>query len=213
MDFQLHTHCLNCFKPSQSDICPHCEFNREDYLQNKASLNYLKPFTSLGHYVIGRVLGNGGFSMVYTAIRPEDGLRFAIKEYFPQQLANRKLNGREVNPQTPETFNRWHKRFIQEGELLRRCYDHPSIESGVVRYADLLQENNTAYLVMERLQGDSLRNYLQNKQQLSTRQIIMWLKPMLNTLQKLHDKKIFHRDISPNNIFITKAGPILMDFG
>jgi serine/threonine protein kinase len=216
MNYQANTHCPNCFRTSSSAICPHCGFNREDYLKKEAASHHLPLFTQLGkEYVLGRVLGEGGFAIVYAALRPEDQLACAVKEYYPQVLAKRGLDGKTVNPKSEQAvLDSWQNRFIQEGELLRRCYDYPSVESGVVRYADLLRQHNTAYLVMERLNGQPLGDYLKQGKTLPAEDICLWLKPLLETLQKLHGKNIYHRDISPNNIFLCHADkPVLMDFG
>ncbi len=235
MNYQQATHCPDCFQPSSSAICPHCQFNRDEYLQKEAALHYLPLFTTLGNdYVLGRVLGEGSFAIVYAALRIEDGLALAVKEYYPQDLAKRGLDGKTVNPKSNQDFlDAWHSRFISEGELLRSCYDYPPIKSGVVRYAGLIREQNkTTYLLMERLYGQPLGNYLKPDKEnpygkiMSTSAICGWLKPLLETLQDLHGKKIYHRDISANNIFLCgadlpgfknleglKAMPVLMDFG
>lgn len=216
MDYTEHTHCPNCFKPSFKAVCPSCYFDRNSYLQQEAASHHLPLFLRLDKgYVLGRVIGEGSFAIVYAAIREKDGLPCAVKEYYPQDLAQRGLDGITVNPKRNQAqLNTWQERFIQEGELLRCCYDYPSVESGVVRYMAMIKQHGTAYLVMERLNGDNLGHYLTTQRILSGQQICLWLKPLLETLQKLHAKEIFHRDISPNNIFLCGPNnPVLMDFG
>lgn len=154
MNYQQNTHCPNCFQPSQSAVCPHCHFNRDNDIRH---IHHLPLFTRLDKgYVIGRVLGGGGFAIVYAALREADGLAFAVKEYYPESLASRGLNNCTVQAKRNETERLavWQKRFKEEAEHLRRCQDYPAI-AGVVKRADLLEQNNTVYLVMERLQGRS----------------------------------------------------------
>ncbi|MEY4767933.1 MAG: hypothetical protein RL637_572, partial [Pseudomonadota bacterium] len=216
MSYQFHTHCPNCFKPSITTCCSHCRFDRETYMHDDAASHYLRPFTVLERgYVIGRVLGEGSFAIVYAAIRETDSLPCAIKEYYPNALAKRGVDGITINPKrNQDLLDSWKKRFIQEATLLRRCYEAPSIESGVVRYLDLIVQNNSAYLVMERLEGNTLTKLLRTHRTLSAESICLWLRPFLETLQKLHDKQIYHRDISPSNIILCANNrPVLMDFG
>jgi len=216
MDYLENTHCPNCFKPSLTALCVHCHFDRAAYLQQEAASHHLPVFSRLEKgYVLGRVLGEGSFAIVYAAIRDRDGLACAVKEYYPQDLAQRGLDGKTVNPKRhQEQLLNWQRRFEQEGELLRCCYDYPSVESGVVRYTALIKQHNTAYLVMERLTGQTLTTLLAAQPVLTGETICLWLKPLLETLQKLHGKEIYHRDISPNNIFLCAANdPVLMDFG
>ena len=214
MNYQFKTHCPNCFRESQQATCQHCQFNRDDYLKHDAANHHLPLFTKLNKgYVVGRVLGEGGFAVVYAALREADNLSFAIKEYYPEALASRGLDGCTVQPKRKESdrLTIWQRRFEQEGELLRRCQDYPPI-TGVVRFADLIKQHNTAYLAMERLHGNSLRLYLNEAK--TAQWIISWLNPLLDTLAQLHGRAIFHRDISPNNVFLTADNkPVLMDFG
>jgi TPR repeat protein len=216
MDYQLKTHCPNCFKSSNTDVCASCHFDQAVYFKHHAAIHHLPVFTELEKgYVIGRVLGESNFAIVYAGIRKKDQLSCAIKEYFPRDLAQRHLDNCTVKPKyTQGQLTLWQNRFVQEAELLRSCYDHPSVESGVVHYTALINQHNTAYLVMERLTGMRLSDYLTQQMQLSPAKVWIWLKPLLETLQKLHAKDIYHREISPNNIFlIAPDTPVLMDFG
>ncbi|MEY4767783.1 MAG: hypothetical protein RL637_422 [Pseudomonadota bacterium] len=216
MNYAESTHCPNCFTPSQIAICHRCGFDRQSYIQQQAASHHLPLFTVLDRgYILGRVLGEGSFAIVYAAIREKDQLPCAVKEYYPQDLAQRGLDNKTVNPKRdPQFLDTWRQRFIQEAELLRCCYDYPSVESGVVRYMALINQHNTAYLVMQRLVGRNLSDYLAQQRRLSSETILLWLRPLLHTLQKLHAKEIYHRDISPNNIFLAAVDqPILMDFG
>ncbi len=216
MNYHLNTHCPNCFSANRTAVCTVCDFDCESYLTSKAASHHLPLFTPLDQgYVIGRVLGEGRFAIVYAGIRVADQSLCAIKEYYPQDLAQRGLDTKTVNPKRqPEQLLSWQQRFVQESQLLRRCYEAPSVEAGIVRYIDLVAQHNTAYLVMERLSGCSLSHYLTQRYSLSPDAIYLWLVPLVKIVQKLHQKKIYHRDISPNNIFLlTPEQPVLMDFG
>jgi TPR repeat protein/serine/threonine protein kinase len=216
MNYHLQTHCPHCFALSSTVVCAACHFNREIYLLASAASHHLPLFTVLENgYVVGRVLGEGNFAIVYAGLREKDQLACAIKEYYPQELAQRGLDNKTVNPKRyQEQLLSWQARFIQEAQLLRSCYDYPSIESGVVRYINLIKQHNSTYLVMERLIGRSLSDYLTEQHKLMPDSLYLWLMPLLKTLQKLHNKGIYHRDISTNNIFLTAADqPVLMDFG
>lgn len=152
MLYDIKTHCPNCFHSSQSAICLHCAFDRDNYIKEHASNHHLPLFTRLDKgYVIGCVLGEGGFAIVYAALREADGLAFAVKEYYPESLASRGLNNCTVQAKRNETERLavWQKRFKEEAEHLRRCQDYPAI-AGVVKRADLLEQNNTVYLVIFR---------------------------------------------------------------
>ncbi|GAB6141937.1 hypothetical protein JCM14076_26660 [Methylosoma difficile] len=220
MNYHIDSHCPDCFQPSRPAVCAACGFDRAAYLSNEAATHHLPLFTQLKKsekgdtsYILGRMLGEGGFAIVYAALREQDGLSFAVKEYYPETLANRGLDNCTVQPKRSESerLQLWQKRFQQEAEHLRRCQDYPPI-SGVVRFADLIKQHNTTYLVMERLQGNNLQAYLKTPK--TAEWIIAWLKPLLETLVQLHNRQLFHRDISPNNIFLTEhSHPILMDFG
>ncbi len=216
MNYHLQTHCPNCFALSSTIVCAGCHFNREIYLLANAASHHLPLFSVLEPgYIVGRVLGEGHFAIVYAGLREKDQVRCAIKEYYPQELAQRGLDNKTVNPKRhQEQLVSWQARFIQEAQLLRSCYEYPSIESGVVRYINLIKQHNTAYLVMERLSGRSLSECLLEQHKLMPDNIYMWLLPLLKTLQKLHNKDLYHRDISTNNIFLTADdAPVLMDFG
>jgi uncharacterized protein len=216
MDYQLKTHCPNCFQLSNTAICTSCNFDREVYLAQHAAAHHLPLFSLLEKgYVIGRVLGEGNFSIVYAAIREKDQLACAIKEFYPRDLAHRGLDNVTIKPkQQQEQLTVWQNHFIQEAELLRSCYDYPSVQSGIVHYTAVLTEHNTAYLVMERLTGMTLSDYLSQQKKLTPEIICLWLQPLLETLQKLHNKEIYHRNISTHNIFLSAVDkPVLMDFG
>lgn len=216
MDYDLQTHCPNCFALSHTPVCGVCHFDRETYLTRHAALHHLPLFTLLeSDYLVGRVLGESHVAIVYAGLRCKDRLPCVIKEFYPHELAQRGLNAQTVNPKRyPEQLLSWQQCFVTEAQLLRSCYEYPSVETGIVRYNQLIKQHNTAYLVMERLTGHSLTHLLAELHTLTPDTIYLWLVPLLKTLQKLHTKGIYHRNISPNSVFLLAADqPILLDFG
>ncbi|GAB6141933.1 hypothetical protein JCM14076_26620 [Methylosoma difficile] len=219
MTYIATSHCPHCFKPSRQALCQACGFDRDRYVEEA---QHLALFTEIGgQYTLGRMLGSGGFAIVYIAKKAGEDTLFAVKEYFPEQLASRSRSGSQVIQKSGESKAQWfatcYKRFIDEARLLETCQKHPSI-AGIVRYADLVEQNGSAYLVMEYLDGCSLFDAWLPQQKLSPAQIKPWLKPLLDTLEKLHQRQIYHRDISLKNIFLRGGpqkldDPVLMDFG
>ncbi|OUO54415.1 hypothetical protein B5F76_02930 [Desulfovibrio sp. An276] len=163
-------------------------------------------------YKINSILGRGGFSITYTAIDKSLGRTVAIKEYFPQNLTVREGVNVYINSaESKESFEAGLKSFLEEARNLA-YFRHPNICS----ILDYFQENNTAYLVMPYLEGDTLDSILNKCPQktISSDSILKWLPSLLDALQTLHSKGLLHRDIKPSNIYITYDGkPILIDFG
>jgi TPR repeat protein/serine/threonine protein kinase len=216
MNSSLNTDCPNCFYSSPSSICPVCAFDSQDYLDNQAAAHHLPLFTLLNEaYKIGRVLGESRSSIVYSAIRLSDQHACVIKEYYPHELARRNLQRLSLLAKNnPQILAIGQQRFRAAAELLRNCDERPLIESGVVQYIGVFNQNNTTYLAMERLNGLPLAQYLTQHSPLISTSIILWLIPLLETLQRLHSQKIYHRNINLNNIFlVTPNKPVLMDFG
>lgn len=228
IEFSTHSHCPDCFHTPRPDpVCRHCGFDRRHY-QDSAS--HLSPFTELaqGRYVVGRVLGRpGGFGVVYAGWHTGLHSAVAIKEFFPGLLgvADRSRNGLQVTsrPGQQLTFERWQRRFLREARLLARFRNKPHI----VTAFDVFQANGTAYLVMERLIGQSLSDYLGviestsdaeiiTQHRLTTKQGEVVLEGLLTALEELHARQVYHRDLTPNNVFFLEDNPErlkLLDFG
>lgn len=171
---------------------------------------------AIGHviedYRITAVLGQGGFGITYKA-RDETLRRdVAIKEYLPQQFAIRDGTG-TVRPRSDDDrdlFEWGLTRFVDEGRALA-MFRHPNIAS-VIRF---LQQNGTAYLVMEFEEGMDLEHWLADRDRPDEERLVQGiLAPVLDGLARVHDKGLLHRDIKPENIFIRRDGtPVLIDFG
>ena len=123
---------------------------------------YTLPVNHLLHnrYRIDKLLGQGGFAIIYECTDITVGRSVAVKEYFPAGLAKReqKQDFFVVQPfdQNKMEFEKGHHHFLKEAEILKECHDLP----GIVTVYDFFEENNTAYLVMEFLDGITLREYM-----------------------------------------------------
>ena len=205
--------CPNCFeeKPSQG-VCPHCGYDPTGD-QEKFPMA-LKAGTVLGgKYIIGRVLGEGGFGVTYLAQDYHEKTIVAVKEYFPDSLAAR-TGDSKLTPFTgerEEAFNYGKECFLEEAKTLSRFIGSETI----VRVYSYFEENNTAYFAMEYIHGKSLLDDL-NEQggKLSFEETKKILLPVMDALDLIHGEGIVHRDISPDNVLLTDDGGVkLIDFG
>ncbi|GAB4230013.1 MAG: hypothetical protein Kow0032_11570 [Methyloligellaceae bacterium] len=178
----------------------------------------LKPKQKLGKYVIQDVLGSGGFGITYAAIeegRPNK--RYAIKEFFVREVCSREgsevvLFG-NVKQDDRENYRKALMKFEEEAEILRE-FSHRSI----VRSLDFFEANNTAYIVMEFVKGRDLGSWLsERKSPLRERQVKALFDRVLDAVKYVHDRDFMHRDLSPENIMITRRNdtdvPVIIDFG
>jgi len=176
---------------------------------------FLIPGTVLqGKYLIGRVLGQGGFGITYLGWDMFLGLKLAIKEYFPQQLASRAAGHSIVSAYSGSLGGQYEyglDKFLQEARTLAQFEEHP----GIVSVRDYFQDNGTAYIVMGYIEGITFKNYLADHSgKLTFAETMKILSPILDALREVHSANILHRDISPDNIYINRSGQVvLIDFG
>jgi serine/threonine protein kinase len=166
----------------------------------------------LHHYRIQKVLGGGGFSLVYLAEDTQKKRNVVIKEYLPSSQAQR-VEGETVESISAETnsgFMQGMQRFFEEAAVLAKL-QHPNI----VRVNDFFRENNTVYLVMEHEEGMDLRAYLKRQGgQMSEKFIRTVFGQILEGLREIHKLGMLHLDIKPSNIWLRPGGrPLLLDFG
>lgn len=197
------------------DICSSCGFNISAYEERR---NCLKPFVVLQNkYMIGRVIGVGGFGITYIGWDMNLQTYIAIKEYFPDSYASRDMTGdgpmTQVMPNEAklDIYNKGLKRYVEEAQNLSKFYQL----QGIVSVKDFFYENGTGYIVMEYINGINLKEFL-NKSggRLDEATVLSMMKPVLESLYQIHNSGLIHRDISPDNIMVDGNGKIkLIDFG
>lgn len=168
----------------------------------------------IGRYVIQEVLGQGGFGITYLGIDKLYGNKVAIKEYYPQEIAMRKAQYEDVVTVTSieekNNYDKGKKRFLDEAQVMARFNKN----EGIVKILDFFEANNTAYIVMEYLEGITLKQYLGKYGVIQFRNLIEMMRPLLEALIEIHSQGLIHRDISPDNIMVQHNGKVkLMDFG
>ena len=207
--------CFNCFHEYEGgeNRCPCCGFptgyfNRKDYP------NALECGSVLyGRYVLGKVLGQGGFGITYLANDYKRNKPVAVKEYFPKEAAKR--NGPNqvipVSHSKSEAFQYGMDRFLDEARTLAEFIGNKNI----VKVHRFFKENGTAYFVMDYVKGMSFVDLLKRKGgKISWDEAWAVLSPIVNALGIVHSKGIVHRDVAPDNIVIGVDGHVkLLDFG
>ncbi len=175
---------------------------------------YLEPGTILhAQYRINGVIGQGGFGITYDGTDLKLDMHVAIKEYFPNPMANRQTTvSLEVtcNAGTKGLYEKGMKNFLDEAKNMAKYAG----EENFVAVHDYFAENNTAYIIMEFVEGHNLKQYLQQYGRLPIETVMVIIMPVMNALEKIHSKGMIHRDISPSNIMILPDGRVrLLDFG
>ncbi len=205
--------CLYCFGDLDKDrVCTKCRKRADD---TPSPPHHIPQRTVLnGKYLLGKALGEGGFGITYLAWDLTSGVKIAIKEYFPSGFVTRvpKSNNVIINSkQNQSASNRGLKRFIDEAKNLAKIKNL----SGIVNVRDFFSANGTAYIVMEFLDGISLKKYMQRKGgKITADEILGIMRPVMDSLIEVHNLGLIHRDISPDNIIITKYNEVkLIDFG
>jgi formylglycine-generating enzyme required for sulfatase activity len=171
----------------------------------------LKPGTVLhNRYRIESVIGQGGFGITYRALDP--GLKYyvCIKELFPSGLCAREPDG-QVSFHTTSGFDPFwfKKRFLREAKELAR-FRHP----GIVRVSDVFEQNQTAYYVMDYVEGETLKSLVMRKGRLSVTEALPLMLGLMDSVEAVHKAGMLHRDIKPDNVIVEPSGSVvLIDFG
>ncbi|WP_244433920.1 protein kinase, partial [Azospirillum sp. B506] len=200
--------CPSCYAPhGGAGACGSCGFPAKS--DNRPGV-HLVPGTMLhGRYRAGRVLGQGGFGATYLGWDDRLRVKVAIKEYYPANLIARIPNSPAVSPfsdEHAETFAAGLERFLEEARTLARLRDVREI----VGVQDFFEENGTAYLVMELLEGRTMKKYLTDcGGRIDVKRTLSVVMPIAKALQAIHDQGLIHRDISPDNIFLRPCFPSL----
>lgn len=205
-------YCYGCFRELSGEVCPYCGFRPTTESRPTIAL----PIGAIlnGRYLVGKVLGIGGFGITYLALDLILEQKVAIKEYMPTGIATRESDRYTVSAVSAKeiaSFESGESKFLEEARILAKLKDTEHI----VSVYNFFKENGSAYFAMEYVDGLSLKDYL--KQQgghISIENALTILLPVMNALGEVHAQGLLHRDISPDNIYITDKGEsMLLDFG
>ncbi len=206
-------HCMNETEGMKGSPCPKCG---RILGQMGEVTHQLKPYTILqGKYLVGDVLGEGGFGITYIGFDLNLEMKVAIKEFYPNGYAVREsANTSQLTVyagQNADSVYKWRENFLKEARSLGKC----SYLSGVVGVRDFFQENNTAYIVLEYLEGMTLKAYAKSLGgRIGAQSLLPALEPVMAALGEVHRQGLIHRDISPDNIMLLPGGQMkLLDFG
>lgn len=175
----------------------------------------LKPGTLLDNrYIIEKVLGEGGFGITYAGINQRINVKVAIKEFYWREYVTRDI---EISPEIhviseehQEMLEKAKEKFLKEARIIGDFTD----EKSIVNVTDYFEANRTAYIVMNYLDGITLKTYLKGKGPFDAENIFRKMLPLMEGLKRVHDCGIIHRDISPDNIMMVPDGTLkLLDFG
>lgn len=205
-------YCMNCFSvKGQYEVCPFC-----GYVEGTPPKQpqFLTPGTILNNrFIVGTAIGAGGFGITYKCWDNSLGITVAIKEFYPVGLVNRAPGESKVGLLSGEKQKQYRiqlKRFLMEARSIAQF----GKAKDIVNVYDFFEENNTAYIIMEHIDGILLKDYLEKCGRLSVEVALSLITPIIEAVKKIHSKGIIHRDVSPDNIFISSENSIkLFDFG
>jgi len=205
-------YCVFCSAKLNGAFCASCGRKQNEY---QPAPHHLQPGTILaGKYTVGGVLGEGGFGITYIGRDMILDIAVAIKEYFPSGVVNRNntISAEITSPigDAVTFFENGKKKFLDEARILAKF----SNEQSIVSVRDFFSENNTAYIVMEYLEGVDLKTFIEKNGAMDFKSAVDMLSPVMTALSKIHSQGLIHRDISPSNIMILNDGTVkLLDFG
>ena len=205
--------CYGCFEliKDELEVCPFCGYVKDAPAKEAVDMN---PGTILAaRYIIGMELGSGGFGVTYLGWDSTLEIKVAIKEYMPSEFSTRVPGQTAISVMSgskSEQFTAGMDKFVDEAKRLSKFQK----EDGIVKVFDCITENGTAYIIMEYLEGETLRERLKREKRIDEEESLKLMMPVLKSLVVVHEAGIIHRDISPDNIYITKDGRVkLIDFG
>ena len=205
--------CLGCMKEYDAsiDACPHCGYVKHTA---RAEIYHLIPGLLLSdRYQIGRSVGSGGFGVTYIAWDTQFERRVAVKEYFPREFAGRTAGETRLTVYSGESavnFQAGLHSFLDEGRKLTKFADLP----GIVDVYDAFKANNTGYIIMEFLDGRTVKETLSQDGVFPYNRALQIILTLLASIKAVHKSGLIHRDISPDNVFLTRDGQVkLLDFG
>ena len=204
--------CFGCMEDFRGYPCPKCGYDPE---KTKNAEYALTPGTILaGKYLVGKVLGQGGFGITYIGWDIPLERKVAVKEYYPSGQVSRSPGTRNLTWYTTEAAEQARRdgmqMFLKEARKMSRADGIP----GVVRVLDLFQENGTAYIVMEFIEGVTLKAKLQQTGPLPWEQVRELFLSVIQTMAQVHKAGLVHRDLSPDNIMLLPNGGVkILDLG
>ncbi len=206
--------CLYCMEKYDEDLDVICPFCGNDVVNVENDSNCLPAGTVLKkRYILGRVLGDGGFGITYIGYDKALKRKVAVKEFFPNECVTRQKGEKTVTPLSGERADRYENGLKSFQEEAQRLANLGSVE-GVVNVFDVFADNGTAYIVMEYLSGETVSQIVEENRRLGFGKTMNIIVPVLRSLIKIHKAGIIHRDVSPQNIIRTEEGKIvLIDFG
>lgn len=209
--------CIGCMRelPQAGIVCPYCHYQNAKE-ETKEPYHHLKPYSILaGKYLVGKVLGEGGFGITYIGLDLNLEMKVAIKELYPNGYVTREGTVTSMVTEyagaNMQVVQKWKEGFIREARTLAKC----SNLSGIVGVKDFFQENNTAYIIMEYLEGETLKEHLKKMGgKLPVQEVLSLMRPVISSLASMHEQGLIHRDISPDNIMMLPGGNVkLLDLG
>ena len=210
MDKQFCPYCMAPVRPGES--CPNCGLTAGSYVP---SPHHLPPgAVLLDRYLVGRALGEGGFGITYIGCDLRLERKTAIKEYYPVDRATRNaevsLNVTSFMGPSAQSYQRGKEKFLGEARAMARM-DKQQVIVGV---RDYFEANNTAYIVMEYIEGTTFSDYVRQKGgRIPPSELFPLLEPLFHALGTVHQKGLIHRDISPDNLMLEHGAVRLLDFG
>ena len=204
--------CFGCMEEIQGYPCPHCGFDP----RSVRGIEYALPMGTIlaGKYLVGRVLGQGGFGITYVGWDIALERKVAIKEYYPSGQVSRNPGSRGLtwytSVQSQQAKQNGTQIFLKEARKMSKVDDIPN----VVRVRDLFQENETAYIVMDFVEGETLKARLEKTGPLPWEQAKGIFLPAIQAMEQVHQAGLVHRDISPDNLMLTPDGKVkILDLG
>lgn len=205
--------CFGCMEEITSDSCPHCGYLHS---QQVVPGYVLQPGTILhGKYLIGKVLGQGGFGITYIGWNLALHQKVAIKEFFPASCVTRDISVSIAlqwyrTEQAQNARSKGQEMFLKEA----RKMSHVASFSQVVHVLDLFQDNNTAYIIMNYIHGQHLAHQIKANGPMPWQDALQLLLPVMDVMQQVHDIGLIHRDLSPDNLMIQPDNSVqILDLG
>jgi len=205
--------CMGCMREKgNAQVCSACQWEEGTPPEHPGQLY---PRTILAQkYLLGRVLGQGGFGITYLAWDLLLDRKLAIKEHFPREICNRARDDRTVQPlsrRQQDDYGYGLRKFGEEGRALARFYDYP----GIVLLLDFFEANGTAYLVMAYVEGMTFKQYLEQRGgKIAFGPALDIMMPVMDALREVHRLGMLHRDIAPDNVYLNENRQVkVLDFG